>query len=106
MEAQSCEDGGQGISLNVYVYNVEPGVSIDYATGANQADGTMGSAAESAPAAQSAAVESYVLNTNSMKTHHPDCSSVAKMSAKNRQDVEASLDELLAQGYTTCGSCF
>lgn len=58
------------------------------------------------PAPVPAAVESYVLNTNSMKIHHPDCSSVAKMSAKNRQDVEASLDALLAQGYTTYGNCF
>ena len=106
MEAESVEDGGQGVSFDLYAFNVEPGVSIDYATGASWADGTMGSAAESAPAAQSAAVESYVLNTNSMKIHHPDCSSMAKMSAKNRQDVEASLDELLAQGYTTCGNCF
>lgn len=33
MEAYSIEDNGQGISFNVYVYNVQPGISIDYATG-------------------------------------------------------------------------
>ncbi len=33
MEAKSVEDNGQGICFNVYVYNVQPGVEIDYATG-------------------------------------------------------------------------
>ena len=38
MEARSVEDNGAGICFNVYCYNVEPGVSIDYATGENWAD--------------------------------------------------------------------
>lgn len=33
MEAFSVEDEGEGICFNVYVYNVQPGVVIDYATG-------------------------------------------------------------------------
>ena len=33
MEAESIEDGGQAIRFNVFVYNVEPGVEIDYVTG-------------------------------------------------------------------------
>ena len=33
MEALSVEDNGEGISYNVYVYNVQPGVTIDYKTG-------------------------------------------------------------------------
>ena len=33
MEALSVEDGGEGVCFNVYVYNVQPGVEIDYATG-------------------------------------------------------------------------
>ena len=33
MEAYSVEDKGKGISFNVYVYNVQPGVTIDYKTG-------------------------------------------------------------------------
>lgn len=35
LEAQSVEDGGEGLSFNVYCYNVQPGVEIDYATGGN-----------------------------------------------------------------------
>ena len=33
MEAFSVEDKGQGVSFNVYVYNVQPGIIIDYKTG-------------------------------------------------------------------------
>ena len=33
MEAFSVEDKGQGVCFNVFVYNVQPGVMIDYATG-------------------------------------------------------------------------
>lgn len=33
MEAYSVEDNGKGLSYNVFVYNVQPGATIDYATG-------------------------------------------------------------------------
>lgn len=33
MEAYSVEDNGKGISFNVYVYNVQDGITIDYKTG-------------------------------------------------------------------------
>lgn len=33
MEAESVEDGGEGVCYNVFCYNVQPGVEIDYATG-------------------------------------------------------------------------
>lgn len=35
MEAESVEDNGKGIDFDVYCYNVQPGISIDYATGEN-----------------------------------------------------------------------
>ncbi len=33
MEAWSVEDEGEGICFNVFVYNIQPGVEINYATG-------------------------------------------------------------------------
>lgn len=36
LEAYSVEDRGDGILFHVYVYNVQPGVTIDYKTGKNQ----------------------------------------------------------------------
>lgn len=33
IEAKSVEDNGAGVQFNVYCYNVQPGISIDYTTG-------------------------------------------------------------------------
>lgn len=33
MEAYSVEDNGEGVCFNVYVYNIQPGIEIDYLTG-------------------------------------------------------------------------
>ena len=38
MEAMSVEDQGEGISYNVFVYNVQPGIYIDYKTGESSLD--------------------------------------------------------------------
>jgi DNA-entry nuclease len=35
LEAESVEDKGEGIRFNVFCYNVQPGVEIDYRTGEN-----------------------------------------------------------------------
>lgn len=47
----------------------------------------------------------YVLNTNSHKFHYPGCSSVAKMSEKNKQYYTGTREELIEQGYDPCGNC-
>ena len=39
MEAYSVEDEGEGICFNVFAYNVQPGVVIDYATGNSYQEG-------------------------------------------------------------------
>jgi len=36
MEAYSVEDAGKGVCFNVYCYNVQPGVKINYANGENE----------------------------------------------------------------------
>ena len=38
MEALSVEDNGAGVKFNVYVYNIQPGVTIDYTTGKAKQD--------------------------------------------------------------------
>lgn len=54
MEAKSVEDNGAGILFNVYCYNVQPGVSIDYATGDSALDGTTPAKGQSQSQAQTA----------------------------------------------------
>ena len=38
MEGYSVEDDGEGVCFNVFVYNVQPGIEIDYSNGANRLD--------------------------------------------------------------------
>lgn len=103
MEALSVEDEGEGVCFHVYVYNVQPGVEIDYATGESwETRDSASSALESQAEEQET---DYVLNTSSKKFHRPDCSSVDSMSEKNRQEYHGTREELIAQGYEPCGSC-
>ena len=45
MEAYSVEDEGKGVRFNVFVYNVQPGIQIDYATGESK-EGSLSGAGE------------------------------------------------------------
>lgn len=116
IEALSLEDNGASVCLNVYCYNIQPGVVIDYATGksrlgdpstnnplANNAK-TNEQAQESTSAAE-AIERSYVLNTNTKRFHYPDCSSVDDMKAKNRSDVTDTREHLIELGYKPCARC-
>ncbi len=129
MMAESVEDGGEGVAFNVFCYNVQPGVVIDYGTGESmlEEDATPlpdVSGTESAPdtasegagaeeasekgatgSAEDKGVAEYVLNTNSKKFHLPSCSSVDQMSPKNREDVEDTRENLIANGYDPCKRC-
>ena len=94
MEAQSVED--DGICFCVYVYNNQPGVTIDYATGESQADTESVSGGEESD---------YILNTSSKKFHQPDCSGADNIKEENRQTYTGSRELLIAQGYEPCGNC-
>ena len=105
MEALSMEDGGEDICFNVYVYNVQPGIEIDYATGDNWLAKSGSTAGGDKNSSGSNGGQSYVLNTNSMKFHDPDCGSVNDMSSSNRSNFKGSRSELIKQGYEPCGNC-
>ena len=133
MEGYSVEDDGDGICFCVYAYNVQPGITIDYATGdswlssekGNSDSSSGGNSAVSQSAAdksgtQQAAVQTesvketsapvstgteYILNTNTKKFHYPSCSSVKQMKASNKKEYTGSRDDLIAQGYDPCKKC-
>lgn len=96
MEAISVEDEGEGVCFNIYAYNVQPGVIIDYATGDNWLDEDAFEAGES---------RQYVLNTGSHKFHLPSCDGAREMKPENRQEYTGTRDVLIMQGYKPCGSC-
>lgn len=108
MEAKSVEDNGEGILFNVYCYNTQPGIGIDYTTGESWLDTESGadspnSNSQSSPAENSEIT--YILNTNSHKFHAPSCSSVNQMSDSNKEGFAGTRDEVIAMGYEPCGRC-
>lgn len=103
MEAESVEDGGAGVCFNVYVYNVQPDITIDYATGENWED--PGSGASENSSDMPSEEQTYILNNNTRKFHDPDCSGVDDIKEKNRSEFTGTRDELLKKGYEPCGRC-
>ena len=118
LEAVSLEDGGDAISIASWCPNVQPGIEIDYATGdsavaadegaraqgAEPAGETGGGAAGGAEASE-ATERAYVLNENTRRFHDPSCPSAEDIAPRNRRDVTADRDELIARGYRPCGRC-
>ena len=100
MEAKSVEDDGEGILFNVYCYNVQPFVCIDYATGKSWLE------SEDKPdTASSSGKTTYVLNTSSKKFHEPDCGGVKQIDQSNKETVTDTRDSLIQSGYSPCGIC-
>lgn len=97
MEGYSVEDEGAGVCFHVFVYNVQPGVAIDYATGDSWLSEDEGK--------QQTTEEIYVLNTNTMKFHRRDCASVAQISKRNKEYSSESREALIEEGYSPCGNC-
>lgn len=108
MEAYSVEDQGTGVCFNVYCYNVQPGIIINYATGDSElsSDATAIDNQVEDVSSNSESVEmDYVLNTNTHKFHYPTCPSVDDMKEKNKQYYHGSREDLINQGYSSCGNC-
>ena len=103
LEALSLDDGGLGVAFNVFCYNVQLGVGIDYATGDSWRERSAAPQEQSAP--EQSEQMTYILNTNTHKFHYPECRSVDQMSEKNKREFTGSRDEAIAQGYEPCGNC-
>lgn len=130
MEGYSVEDSGEGISFNVFVYNRQPGIVIDYETGESYLDesyspeepesgdgqpenreGDVTEAREAAvdfldeEAIASGSVYHYVVNINTMRFHLPDCDSVNQVKEDNRKYYGGTREQLIETGYVPCGKC-
>lgn len=98
MEAWSVEDAGDGICFNVYVYNAQPGITIDYATGENWENGEM-------KREETVQNTVYILNTSSRKFHDESCSQGQSIKDSNKKVFTGSKQELMEQGYVPSGCC-
>ncbi len=103
IEAYSVEDNGDGICFNVFVYNVQPQITIDYATGESSYNGAV--VEPDNDENHNAQSISYILNKNTKKVHLPSCYSVDQMKESNKEYYTGSLDELLGRGYSRCKNC-
>ena len=112
MEAESVEDKGAGLAFCVYVYNVQPHIVIDYATGDSHAKREKSGAEKTArgqitdtsrPQPQQGTT--YILNMNTKRFHYPDCRGVADMKESNKIYSDQSRDEIVSMGYQSCGIC-
>lgn len=101
MEAWSVEDEGEGVEFCVFAYNVQPGVTIDYATGESYLSTETQTQAQVEPPQQ----QTYILNKKSKKFHREECSGAEKIAPENKQDYVGSRQQLMEQGYEPCGIC-
>lgn len=98
MEAFSVEDKGEGICFNVFVYNIQPGIEIDYATGEsrlidNDENNSVNSEGK------------YILNTKTKKFHLATCSSADEIKSDNKSEFKGNREDLISDGYTPCKNC-
>lgn len=129
MEAKSVEDDGEGVSFNVYVYNVQPYIAINYENGdsyqteelavlegewafdeddesdSEDADISDDSKAGKKNTTTSEKKQTYILNTNTMKFHKPGCSSIEDIKEENKEEYKGTRSDLTKQGYEPCGRC-
>lgn len=105
IEAESVEDNGDGILFNVYCFNAQPGIAIDYATGDSHQDDSIVADASKSTIAAEANVQTYVLNTNTKKFHKESCNSARSMDASNKKIYTGSRQEIIDMGYEACGVC-
>ncbi len=103
MEGYSVEDNGTGICFNIFCYNVQPSIEIDYADGTSKI--AAASHTETTTESESAPEITYILNTNTKKFHYPYCDSVGQMKEKNKQPFTGSREKVIEMGYSPCGRC-
>ena len=93
MEAESMEDGGAGVKYSIFVYNIQPGVWINYETGDSCRESELG------------LMQNFTLNTKTMKFHEPDCEKVSDIGGKNKKEYNGTRESLTEDGYEPCGWC-
>ena len=98
LEAMSVEDGGKGVCFNVYVYNNQPGIKIDYATGKSTLIGGTESIATDEKT-------QYIVNINTRKFHLPSCKNAKDIKAENRKEYIGTRQQLENNGYSPCKLC-
>lgn len=102
VEAYSVEDSGAGLSFNVFLYNVQPGIGYIYSSGESTYTGEYEDAVFSGDITRDYA---YILNEKTMTVHKPDCLQAAKIGTKNKAYSNADIEDLIGAGYKSADCC-
>lgn len=109
MEAFSVEDNGEGVSFNVFVNNIQPGIEINYLDGTSKLKSDNSSEKITKKEEEKPEKENsdtiYILNTNTMKFHNEGCSSAKDIKPKNKESFNGTRTWLIDNGYSPCGIC-
>ncbi len=107
MEAYSVEDNGTGVCFNVFCYNAQPSIKIDYKTGESYliVTTTTSPVTQTIASTEENLGKTYILNLNTKKFHYPACSAVNKISEENKEVFKGDKNELIYGGYFPCGIC-
>ena len=109
MEAFSVEDNGEGVSFNVFVNNIQPGIEINYLDGTSKLKSNNSSEKTTKKEEEKPENENsdtiYILNTNTMKFHNEGCSSAKDIKPKNKESFNGTRTWLIDNGYSPCGIC-
>lgn len=110
MEAECVENTEQ--EFCVFVYNVQPGIHIDYSDGSNHIDEDNGKGINDTAdtdgkdsGEDNSNEASYVLNTNTRKFHLPTCKSVKEIREWNYMETTQTREEIINAGYSPCKRC-
>ena len=106
IEAYSIEDNGDGVCFNVYCYNVQPGITINYLTGESSSESKVENTTTVTTTSQGGAVTTtansvLVWVTSSGKKYHSN-SSCSNM--KTPQQI--TIEEAQASGREPCSKCY
>ena len=127
MEAWSVEDNGYGICFCIFAYNVQPGVTIDYFTGVNVANGEKlpeiedddreqigngsgNSSGDSDKENENNTTEpgvkaDFVHSVNSKKFHKADANCISRINEENRVYEHCTREEMIENGFEPCKVC-
>ena len=99
MEGFSVEDNGAEICFNVFAYNAQPYIEIDYVTGVSKL------VSDVAVEEPKEANVTYIINRNSKKFHRFDCYLVDDIKPQNKKETDYTKEQLENLGYSPCKIC-
>lgn len=104
MEAYGVS-GNETLEFNIFCFNVQPGIEIDYATGNSWESGNVPIEKEDTDIELTGTEATFIINTKTNKFHKENCGSVKTISEENKEVYIGIADELIIEGYEPCGKC-